>query len=366
MKNSASFIKSVLISALLPAVVLLMPVSGHADQWKPFEHRYEYKLSDVLAADKFVQKQKFWEGFKGDKLVGYVFLSKDWTAKLVGYSGKHLETLIGMDTEGKLTGVKLLFHSEPIVLIGLKEESYLNFLKQYPGKDIKAGFSVGKEVSMDAITGATVTAMVHNSIILGSARNVAAQTGVLTYAKHEDKILGAKYASATWKELIDGGAVKNVVIKNEELNSKDEGNFFDLSFGLIPPPSIGKNVLGDGFYSETMETIKDGGSAIFIINRGSGSFKGSGFVRGGLFDRFSVEQEDRVYVFKDKDYRILTDVKAEGAPKAREGGVFIIRGKDFDPTQPFKLKLTITYREGVNRKFKATVVDYKVPDKYIE
>jgi len=93
-----------------------------------FEHRYEYKPEDVLNASRFVEKKGYWEGYRHNKLAGYVFLSKEWTEKLIGYSGKHMETLVGMDTEGFITGVKILFHSEPIVLIGLKEMSYHMFL----------------------------------------------------------------------------------------------------------------------------------------------------------------------------------------------------------------------------------------------
>src|SRR3972149_1542594 len=110
-------------------LIVINSFSVFADQWKFFEHRYEYKLEDVLQASKFVEKKGYWEGYRDNKLAGYVFLSKDWTKKLVGYSGKHLETLIGMDTNGVITGVKVLFHSEPIVLIGLKEENYKDFIK---------------------------------------------------------------------------------------------------------------------------------------------------------------------------------------------------------------------------------------------
>ena len=40
-------------------------------------------------------------------------------------------------------------------------------------------------------------------------------------------------------------------------------------------------------------------------------------------------------VFRDKDYRILLQIQAEGAPQMKEGGLFIIRGKDFKETRPF-------------------------------
>jgi len=161
------------LSLFILLLSLLLYSAPSTGQWSFFEHRYEYKLSDVIDADRFVKKDRYWEAYKDGKLVGYVLLSKDWTPKMIGYSGKHMETLIGMDPEGNITGVKLIYHSEPIVMIGLSEKQYHEFLKQYRGKNIKKELKVGREISMDAITGATVTAVVQNSIIVNSARLLA-------------------------------------------------------------------------------------------------------------------------------------------------------------------------------------------------
>jgi NosR/NirI family nitrous oxide reductase transcriptional regulator len=173
---------SIALTVLLSWAIVL-PVTAYGNQKALFEHRYEYKLEDVLPATRFVQKQGYWEGYNNGNLVGYVGLSKDWTKNLVGYSGKHLETLMGVDKTGAITGVKLVYHSEPIVLIGLKEENYHKFIKQYGGKNIKDTITVGGAVSMDALTGATVTAVVQNSIILETLRKIAARAGIVEVAK---------------------------------------------------------------------------------------------------------------------------------------------------------------------------------------
>lgn len=136
--------------------------------------------------------------------------------------------------------------------------------------------------------------------------------------------------------------------------------------GVVSSPTIGKNILGERAFNELMSTLKDDEHAIFIAARGKGSFKGSGFARGGVFERFSLEQENRSYVFTDKDYKILTELSAKGAPEIHEGGVFIIRGKDFDPALPFKLKLMLTFREGVTKKFYSTTVDYELSERFME
>jgi NosR/NirI family nitrous oxide reductase transcriptional regulator len=347
--------------------IAVLSQAAFAEKPKFLEHRYEYKLEDVLKADKYEKKDRYWEAYAGGKLAGYVFLSKDWTPQHVGYSGKHMETLVGMDTRGQITGVKIIFHSEPIVLIGLKEENYDNFIKQYVGKSILQGMSVGNEIKMDAITGATVTAVVQNAIVAEGARKVAGAVGLIKHAQQKSRKLSKKFDTLSWKELMDSGAVKNILITQEDIGQQGgKDPFIDLYFGLAAPPSIGKNVLGERTYAEVMESLKEGESAVFIFSNGPGSFKGSGFARGGVFERFNLEQDDRTYSFTDKDYKILTDIAAKGVQALREGGIFIVRARDFDQSKPFKLKLVIGYRSGNEKKFKPAVSEYKLPDRFME
>lgn len=190
--------------------VLFACSMAYAGNWSYFEHRYEYKPEDVLKADKFVQKEHYLEGFMGGKLVGYVINSKDFSLNHVGYSGKHIETLIGMDTAGNLTGVKVLFHSEPIVLIGLKEDNFKDFITKYVGKNVVKGVSLGNDIKMDALTGATVTAVVENAIILESAKKVAVAAGLIKYSEKKGKRLSKKFEALGFSELVASGELRTL------------------------------------------------------------------------------------------------------------------------------------------------------------
>ncbi len=319
-----------------------------------------------LKRQGFVKKKGYWEGYRGNEVAGYVFLSKEWTEKLIGYSGKHMETLIGMDKDGVITGVKVLFHSEPIVLIGLKEKNYLEFLKQYPGKNIRQDFAIGKGITLDAVTGATVTAVVQNAIIFRSARKVAYRTGMLEYAKITKRKISKKFTELSWKELLNSGGVKNIRVTSKELGIEGEDIYLDLYFGVVTVPSIGRNVVGDKLFKETIDKLRKGESAIFVVSKGEGSFKGSGFARGGIFERFGIEQQDRGYAFKDRDYSYLTEIRAEDAPSIKEGGLFIIRGDDFQAASPFKFSIVLPYRIGGKKEFKSFSADYKIPERFLE
>lgn len=358
---------SVFVSLVL---VLLLAFDARA-LGSYLEHRYPYTPNEALpGADRFVKKEGYWEGYKGNKMVGVVLLSKDWTPNLVGYAGKHLETLIGMDTAGNLTGVKVVFHAEPIVMIGLKEDNYKSFIRQYVGKNVKEKIAVGSGISMDAITGATVTAVVQNSIILGSARRVALKSGILQARKTEaPRKVSQAFAAQSWKELLDKGAVQRITIKPEAVGLKAEAQpYLDLYFALADPPSIGRNLLGANVYEQAKASLgKKGGSILVVVSSGPGSFKGTGFVRGGIFDRFHLEQEAKTFIFRDVDYTLISEIKAPGAPAIREGGIFLIHNKEFDPADQFAFNLILPVRVGTTGKeVKSFEQTYRLPDAYME
>lgn len=68
----------------------------------------------------------------GERTVGYAFVNSDWVNS-TGYSGKPIEILVGLSTDGKIAGARLMDHHEPIVLIGIPRERIANFIKAMSG-----------------------------------------------------------------------------------------------------------------------------------------------------------------------------------------------------------------------------------------
>src|SRR5574340_1361443 len=140
------------------------------------------------------------------KLIGYVFLSTD-IVDIPAYSGKPVVTLIGMDTKGIITGTRVLRHSEPILLLGIPESELTKFIHQYVGKFIGDKIELGKSrteqgyVGIDAISGATVTVIAENQVILRSGLEIAKQVGIIKPTVRPQ----AKFAPG--KEKLDGDAL---------------------------------------------------------------------------------------------------------------------------------------------------------------
>ena len=56
-------------------------------------------------------------------LLGFVYLNSDFTGA-VGYSGKPIHMLVGIDTAGVPWRFKLVDHKEPIVLVGIPKSGW--------------------------------------------------------------------------------------------------------------------------------------------------------------------------------------------------------------------------------------------------
>lgn len=115
-------------------------------------------------------------------LTGYLLLT-DQILPIPGYSGKPITTLVGLDAHGVIVGVKILHHQEPILAVGVRPEHLQRFIDQFNGISAAQRVQVGGQregyVSVDAISGATITTMVLNAAITRSAHLVAKSRGLL-------------------------------------------------------------------------------------------------------------------------------------------------------------------------------------------
>ena len=272
------------------------------------------------------------------KLVGWVVLSTDVT-DMVGYSGKPLSTIVGLDTEGVITGGRVVHHSEPILLLGIPESSLREFVDAYTGFRADASVSLGASSSadhqVDGVSGATVTVLVANETILAAVRSLGTDVGVLEATPARPGHFVTDEAPWSWTELVDEGALGHLLLTPEQVGTTGDEPYVDLWFGLADAPHVGIPLLGEHRYHNAMEALEEGEHLFVVFNDGTYSFKGSGFARGGLFDRFRIEQGLTTQSFRDLDYMNLGPPPVDDAPRFREGGLFISRDHQIDPGEAF-------------------------------
>ncbi|MDH3947388.1 MAG: NosR/NirI family protein [Gammaproteobacteria bacterium] len=342
------------------------------------------RLGDALGVPPVV------EAFIGGKQVGYLFLNSDFVNS-TGYSGKPIHQLIAIDMEGVIRQVLLVEHHEPIVLIGIPESRITRVLGDYAGLDI--GALVRKtdgDHQVDIVTGATVTVMVMDDTILRSAIKVARRFG-LGGLKPERKQTGPKAVvnmdlqeQEGWAALLSDGSAANLKLTLAQINEAfehsgnetaaarpEEGDpeevFIDLYAAAVSVPAIGLSVLGESEYRNLVKRLEPGQSAIALAGDGRYSFKGSGYVRGGIFDRFQIIQGDTSIRFHDFHHKRLRRIAADGAPDFKDVDIFRIPPElEFDPAVPWRLELLVGRETGPTEKaFLTFSLDYQTPDKYL-
>lgn len=323
-------------------------------------------------------KPTYVEGYRGSgehrSLVGYVFLSTD-IVDIPAYSGKPVITLIGMDTQGLITGTRILRHSEPILLLGIPESVLTKFIQQYLGKFVGDKIEIGKSregegyIGLDAITGATVTVIAQNQVILRSGVAIARQVGILKVEPKPPVRFSAVNEKLSWAQLVAEGSVRRLMVKPEQLGmARADEPYIDMHYGYLNTPSVGRSLLGDAGYESLMSRLRSGEHALFIVANGSDSFKGSGFVRGGIYDRVQVAQDMDAYTFRDLDYLNLYGLSAAGAPAYKESAIFIVRDPGFSPAYPWSLVFLANKldRSTGHRDFVSFSDEYWVQARYLE
>ncbi len=325
---------------------------------------------------------------KGGETLAWAFLTSDFVGT-TGYSGKPIHVVAAVDTDAVLTGVQLVKHSEPIVLIGIPDSKVKALTQSYAGLDLKAEVvEYGSAHDLDIISGATVTIMVIDDSIVRGGIKVARALGLGGLAP---EVTGPKRAldlsltdTANWATLSGDGSIRRMTldvgqvnaafaetedaraIKRPEKGAPDD-TFIDMHMALVSVPSIGRSLLGDNEYNNLTERLEEGEHAILVLGRGSYSFKGSGYVRGGIFDRIQLIQGDNSVRFFDKQHRRLGDLATPDGPSFKELDLFRIPADaEFDPAEPFRLQLLVQRSVGaLERVFLTFDLGYKLPERFL-
>lgn len=307
----------------------------------------------------------------GTETIGYVFLNSGWV-NATGYSGKPIHILIALDTAGVIRALRLTEHHEPIVLIGIPEARIRAVLDAYIGLDVAALLrSSSSQQPVDIVSGATVTVMVMDDSIVGAAVKVIRQLGLGGVPAQSGEtetpvrsILDAEPARLDWNALLIDGSVRRLRLSVADLNQAfaQSGNplaaarpepgaptdtFIDLYAGLVSVPSIGLTLLGENEYRNLRKRLQPSQHAVLVMGLGRYSFKGSGYVRGGIFDRFQLNQGEQSIRFHDREHKRLRRVGAQGAPDFKEVSLFYLPAEQpLRADLPWRLELLVSRETG--------------------
>ncbi|EKE44826.1 FMN-binding domain-containing protein [Oceaniovalibus guishaninsula JLT2003] len=360
------------LSNLLPDIEAGALVEG-ADAFGPV--RDDMPVAPVLA---------------GGETVGWAFVTSDFVST-TGYSGKPIHTMVAIDGDAQVIGAQLVKHSEPIILIGIPDARMRAVVAGYRGLDLVAeAVSGGTAHELDIISGATVTIMVIDDSIVRAGLKVARELGLGGLAP-EAAPTGPRFtldpkakAADDWMALEGDGTLRRLSLDVGQVNAAfaamddprasaraltdpPETTFIEMQTALVSHPAIARALLGEAEAENLAAWLDEGDHAIAVFGRGLYSFKGSGYVRGGIFDRIVLVQNDLSVRFRDRMHRRINTVAADGAPVFNEADIFRIPADSgFDPAQPFRIQLLVQRDVGaIERVFTTFDLGYELPQHYL-
>lgn len=377
--------------ALLLMALLLLPSLSVSAKTYPVEQTRIEQFFPGAVISKASGPYRVRTLTKEGKPTGYAFQTID-VVNIPAYSGKPINMQILLDPKGVIVDAYVLEHHEPILLVGIPEAKLHDFSAGYRGVGVGQRVVVGHSsdpdaVTIDAITGATVTAMVVNEIVMHGAHKVALSLGLVKEeggARPKPALVRSDlYEPLDWTGLTGNGAIRRLHLTRGQVDEAFKGTeaegvgtapaerasdpFIDLYVTHLNPPTIGRNLLGEKQYQALMQALKPGEQAIAVLGSGEYSFKGSGYVRGGIFDRVQLRQFGDTISFRDLDFQRLDDVYAGGMPKFGEMAIFTIRAHTaFDPGSPWSLELLVRRQTGpIKSVFSSFELPYQLPESYL-
>lgn len=339
---------------------------------------------------------------KGGRQLGYLFSTWDVTQSK-GFSNRPLILLVGIDLSGHVTAARLVHHTEPIGILGIKDELFHRFVDNYKGHDLNEGVDIVSELSssvlgpgsfsqraapgtsaavkVDAVSRATTSSVLMSDAIVRGGRIVARSRGIIGAAKSGDTLDVDRFAPAAWAQLEASGALAHLHLTYGELRDKlsvrasgkigdpqaaPSEAFLDLYAALVTPAGIGINLLGETWYAQYTAGRGINEQMILIAANGPFSFLGPNWEHAEFIAPIEIIQGERTIRLSPKQIKSLPFLHAKKAPDLGERAlVFFTGNSEFDPLKPWRLRLLVG-SDAVNPpSFTGFDLAYRLPESYI-
>lgn len=264
-----------------------------------------------------------------EELVGFVFLSADVPPEEKGFAAP-IDMLIGMNTTGALTGMKVLNYTESYRYSLGDFVADPAFQTQFKNKAIEDEFRVMRDI--DGLAGATMTSFAISQGARGAARRVA--TAYLGYEEVDQQTLASianaktEIESMSWEDMLAKDMIKVLTVP---LPMDQE---IILSAMFIGHPVIGEHVIGveDFERADRDSRARLGGDGLILLAVG-----GSGATQFRA-NMLSIAQGDGKGARLDPNRFVTAGSADEGAitGHANYAGAIVLEDT-IDLSQPFSI-----------------------------
>jgi NosR/NirI family transcriptional regulator, nitrous oxide reductase regulator len=324
--------------------------------------------------------------YKDGKVAAYIFSTLDIVAA-PGYATTPFDVIAGVDTSGRITGAKVIFHVEPYIYHDAVRQPLLDtYLARQAGTLLQGGAAT---LPPDFVKGATISARAMRAAILDSARLVA-RSRISRQVVTVPTLDLDGFRLMSWKDLDAAGAVAHRRITSGEVATalgvagasggaldvplgKPDEPYIELFTGLLTPAAVGGNLLGLRNFEEYRARLPRGAPAIFVASNGPYDFIGTKHFRqsdGYRFDRIRVVQGDETFSFTNDNYQRLGTGSADGIRAQQYAGLFALPANaKFDPLKPWRMELLVNGAAGAGTDAQpvsvAMPVEFRLPPAFV-
>ncbi|MBL9072862.1 NosR/NirI family protein [Tabrizicola sp.] len=306
-----------------------------------------------------------WTVSQDGRVVGEV--GSTWEiAGSVGYSGRPLDVLVAVTPQARIAGALLVRHNEPVLTLGISDADISDYVAGFKGFDLAAP-APDTSALPPVISRATVSTGVIRDGILRTARTLAIGRGLIAAGGGVDRLT---YAPATWDELLAMGALAEARVSMTEAAAAlqgakvpvqpGDGDFLHLWVGVIDPPTVGQNLLGQQDFTRAVGNLGAGGSALIVMGQGVQSHRGTEWKKTGTFNRVTVVQGDTRWQPVEDRYQMLKKLSLDGAPVMKEISLFALP-PEIDPTKPLTVEIRATRPTATGEVAMDVAVPYTLP-----
>ena len=309
------------------------------------------------------------------RVLGYAFSTRDVSGS-VGYSGRPIDIVAAVAPDGVIAGATIVAHEEPILVIGIPREALAAYVANFRGFDVRASEAVRAtrgSTGPPLVAGASVTSAVIRDAILRSARAVLRVRLAQGETSTKPRLDRETLRRTAWPTLVAEGAVRRLSLTRSEAarltgaqDAEPDKLFIELWLALATPPSIGESLVDQRVFESELARLSPDDDLVLIGANGLYSFIGTEWRRSGVFDRIEIVQGANTIRLQAADYTRVNALRAAAAPELREIGLFrIVRSSGFDPTEPFRLDLTLARATPRPDPPPVVSLEYRIPERYI-
>jgi NosR/NirI family nitrous oxide reductase transcriptional regulator len=319
---------------------------------------------------------------RAGETLGYLFSTHE-TVRPAGYSGLSFDIIVALDPEGMILGHHVLEEHEPLISenqISIADISgFLALLHQFNIQTTRRPHL--KKV--DAISGATVSAMAMRRATMGAAVMVGYLKGIIADGGEGLTLDRYSFAERTWPKLVADGSIRELTVSYGDVRKAFDGDTPDgLELGpdqeplatfyaaLATPPSIGRNVFGARAFRQISQSATRGEQQVIIGSIGGYLWLPRNPWLVEVFDRVHIIQNGKSISLRPENFYPALRFAIEGAPRFRQAGRFRIPNESgFDPFQEWSVEIRVAPGadgEGVDEgPSVAFHVPYRVPARYV-